>query len=240
MNWKEIFETHQLDFSELGKYKEKEGIKLFSDENEFSETKKWCEEYKLGFELLPIFTNAESDFVGVFTTGILKGKVACVNHGEIDFSPRFRSLKSFINSINNTPIEFDWQDLPLDCFDYPTKKELSQAEQEEDNEVLDECWNLIAQKNFVSSGNYELIAKSILNLTPYTNLEKVLCFLADENVFVQNQAIRVIGINHQYLPAKEEVREAARKAKNRLLWKQCYNGDFEKEKRSIWKRIFGR
>ncbi|MDR2921617.1 MAG: hypothetical protein LBV72_19910 [Tannerella sp.] len=239
MNWKEIFETHQLDYSILDKYQEKQGIKLFADEEYFIVEKNWCKEYKLGFELLPVFTNDESDFVGIYTTGLLKGKIACVDHDNIDFAPRFRNLASFIDRVNNTPIDFDWHDLPLDSFDYPSKKERPKYEQDSDDKIIVECWNLITKKELASNGNYELIAETILNLTPHTDLEKVLCFLDDENNFVRNKAIWLIGVYHQYLPAKEKVKEVARKTQNTLLWKQCYDGEFEKEKPSIWKRIFG-
>ena len=241
MNWKEIFKKHGLDYSELDKFQEKEGVKLFYDEESFSVEENWCKEYKLGFNLLPIFANDESDFVGIYTTGILKGKVACVNHDDIDFSPRFRTVKSFIDKINNTPIDYDWHDLPLDSFDYPTKKELSQTEREEDKRILIECWNLIERKEFVSESNYELIAETILNLTPQTDLEKVLCFLEDKNNFVQNKAIWLIGVYYQYISAKERVKEIVQKPtfQNKILFNQCYNGEFKSEKRSIWKRIFG-
>ena len=241
MNWKEIFKTHQLDFSELDKYQEKEGVKLHCDKEYFTVEENWCREYKLGFNLLPIFTNAESDFVGVYTTGILKGKVACVNHDDIDFAPRFRSLKSFIDKINDTAISYDWHDLPLDKFDYPTQNELSQTERSEDNKILAECWDIITKKEFVSDSNYELIAQTILNLTPFSEIEKVLCFLDDGNLFVQNKAIWLIGVYYQYLPAKEKIKEVLMKpkSKNEILWEKCYNGVFKKEKRGIWKRIFG-
>ena len=238
MNWKEMFEKHQLDYSELDKFQEKEGVKL-CNEDDFTANENWCKEYELGFNLLPIFTNDESDFVGIYTTGILTGKVACVTHDNIDFSPRFRSLKSFINTIAETQFTFDWQDLPLDSFDYPTKKELSQTKQEEDNKVLTECWNLIARNKFVSDDNYELVAKTIMHLTPYTNLENILCFLDDKNNFVQRKAIWLFGVYYQYLPAKEKIKEIVEKPtfKNGILLNQCYNGELKKQ--SLWKRIFG-
>ncbi|MCL2116544.1 MAG: hypothetical protein FWH29_10030 [Methanobrevibacter sp.] len=238
MNWKKIFKIYQLDYFALEKFQEKEGIKLFKDKTDFILTEKWCEEYKLGFNLLPLFTNNESDFVGVYTTGILKGKVACVNHDNIDFAPRFRNLKSFMAKINNSSIVFDWRELGLDSFDYPNKRELSQREKEEEDKILTECWNLIGKRNFISSCNYELIVGTILNLTYPTDLEKVLCFLDDENFFVQDKAIWIIGVFHQFLPAKEKVKKVAQKSNNRLLLEQCYNGEFKKENISIWKRIF--
>jgi len=95
MNWENICKKHQLDSDFLKEFTPKGNVRLMQEE-EFDTTQEWLSAYALGAELLPIFTNNESDFVAVYTTGLLKGKVALVIHDALDFTPVFSNIQSFL------------------------------------------------------------------------------------------------------------------------------------------------
>lgn len=84
------------------------------DENEREAILQWIRQCNLGFELLPLFSNQESDCVAIYTSGFLKGKVAIVRHDEAVFAPQFKSLDSFLKAYEKVAKQtdfYDWEDI---------------------------------------------------------------------------------------------------------------------------------
>ena len=175
---------------------------MLMQEEEFTTTQQWLSAYSLGAQLLPIFTNNESDFAAVYTTGLLKGKVALLIHDALDFTPAFSSIQSFLKVIEQYNFD-DWYNIPKTQCDYPIKEE-SQAEPY----LLKECWKQIEANQFSSHEEKILICKTAISLTPPSQLNKLLVFL--ESPFTDNPqhreitewAIYCLAVAHQYIPAK--------------------------------------
>ena len=201
MNWESICQKHQVDTNFLKEFTPVGNVMLMQEE-EFTTTQQWLSAYSLGAQLLPIFTNNESDFAAVYTTGLLKGKVALLIHDALDFTPAFSSIQSFLKVIEQYNFD-DWYNIPKTQCDYPIKEE-SQAEPY----LLKECWKQIEANQFSSHEEKILICKTAISLTPPSQLNKLLVFL--ESPFTDNPqhreitewAIYCIAVAHQYIPAK--------------------------------------
>lgn len=230
MYWENICKKHQLDSDFLKEFTPKGNVMLMQEE-EFATTQEWLSAYSLGAELLPIFTNNESDFVGVYTTGLLKGKVALVIHDALDFTPIFSSIQSFLKVIEQYNFD-DWYNIPKTDCDYPIKEE-NQAEPN----LLKECWKQIETNEFSSSEEKILICKMAISLTPPSQLDKLLLFLKSpftdkpEHREIVEWAIYNLGVTHQYIPAKELITNliATKPYKHYPYKAQLYKGAFTKK-----------
>jgi len=70
-------------------------------------------------EVLPLWTDDSSNYVGVYMFGPQTGKVCFINHEEIDLSPVYPNVHTFIKIISENS-ESDWYELPTH---YPLSKE---------------------------------------------------------------------------------------------------------------------
>lgn len=230
MYWENICKKHQLDSDFLKEFTPKGNVMLMQEE-EFATTQEWLSAYSLGAELLPIFTNNESDFVGVYTTGLLKGKVALVIHDALDFTPIFSSIQSFLKVIEQYNFD-DWYNIPKTDCDYPIKEE-NQAEPN----LLKECWKQIETNEFSSSEEKVLICKMAISLTPPSQLDKLLLFLKSpftdkpEHREIVEWAMYNLRVTHQYIPAKELITNliATKPYKHYPYKAQLYKGAFTKK-----------
>jgi hypothetical protein len=230
MNWESICQKHQLDTNFLKEFTPVGNVMLMQEE-EFALTQEWLSAYALGAELLPIFTNNESDFVGVYTTGLLKGKVALVIHDDLDFTPVFSSIQSFLKIIQEYNFD-DWYNIPKTECDYPIKEE-NQAEPN----LLKECWKQIEANQFSSSEEKILICKMAISLTPPSQLNKLLVFVKSpftdkpEHREIVEWAMYCLGVTHQYIPAKDLITTliATKPYKHYPYKAQLYKGAFTKK-----------
>ena len=230
MNWESICKKYQLDSDFLKEFTPKGNVRLMQEE-ELSTTQEWLSAYSLGAELLPIFTNNESDFVAVYTTGLLKGKVALVIHDALDFNPVFNSIQSFLKVIQEYNFD-DWYNIPKTDCDYPIKEE-NQAEPN----LLKECWKQIETDEFSSSEEKILICKMAISLTPPSQLDKLLVFLKSpftdkpEHREIVEWAMYCLGVTHQYIPAKDPITNliATKPYKHYPYKAQLYKGAFTKK-----------
>lgn len=227
MNWESICQKHQVDTNFLKEFTPVGNVMLMQEE-EFTTTQQWLSAYSLGAQLLPIFTNNESDFAAVYTTGLLKGKVALLIHDALDFTPAFSSIQSFLKVIEQYNFD-DWYNIPKTQCDYPIKEE-SQAEPY----LLKECWKQIEANQFSSHEEKILICKTAISLTPPSQLNKLLVFL--ESPFTDNPqhreitewAIYCLAVAHQYTPAKGTITTliATKPYKHYPYKPQLYKGAF--------------
>ena len=234
-----LLETKGIDPLPLQQFKPYGGVVLM-DDKEREETLEWIAQCDLGFELLPLFSNQESDCVAIYTTGFLKGKMVIVRHDEAVFAPEFRSLDSFLKAYEKAakqPDFYDWEDIEVYNYDYPITEE-KQAEPV----VLQECWQRIKAANFTSDVQKEMIQIMAIWLTPPSQLDTLLPFVQKEtafkeSLFVITYAIDTLGITHQYEPARPLIAELLKTGRfaNYYRRNELYQGAFKVEETQIGK-----
>ena len=234
-----LLETKGIDSQPLQYFKPRGGV-ILMDDNEREEILQWIAQYDLGFELLPLFSNQESDCMAIYTTGFLKGKVVIVRHDEAVFAPTFRSLDSFLKAYEKAAKQadfYDWDDIEEE--DYPITKE-----NEAEPIVLQECWQYIKAANFISDVQKETIQTMTIWLTPPSQLDSLLPFVQKEfalkeTLFVVAYAIDALGITHQYTPAKPLIAELlkTRRFANYYRRDSLYHGEFKVKETLIGKMV---
>ena len=168
------------------------------DEDEFKEAQEYFSEFLVYQFLVAFMTDDTSAYWCVYVDGPLKNMVCYVSHEELDLAPRFRSLSSFINTINNQPQCYGMQDLEDRFFDFPSRQE--SANYLQDKEIIGALYNALA----AAADDDQLrtqTAFAIMALTSPTDIETIIYpFLADEDMYVQERAIALLGF-HAYKPA---------------------------------------
>ena len=232
-----LLEIKGIDPLPLQNFKPYGGV-ILMDYNEREVTLQWVRQCNLGFELLPLFSNQESDCVAIYTSGFLKGKVTIVRHDEAVFAPQFKSLDSFLKAYEKAAKQtdfYDWEDIEEE--DYPITEE-NQAEPI----VLQECWQHIKAADFISDIQKETIQTMAIWLTPPSELDTLLPFVQKEfalkeNMSVVAYAIDTLGIIHQYAPAKPLIAELlkTRRFANYYRRNELYHGEFKLKETLIGK-----
>ena len=232
-----LLEIKGIDPLPLQNFKPYGGV-ILMDDNEREVTLQWIRQCNLGFELLPLFSNQESDCVAIYTSGFLKGKVTIVRHDEAVFAPQFKSLDSFLKAYEKAAKQtdfYDWEDIEEE--DYPITEE-NQAEPI----VLQECWQHIKAADFISDIQKETIQTMAIWLTPPSELDTLLPFVQKEFALKENMsivayAIDTFGIIHQYAPAKPLIAELlkTRRFANYYRRNELYHGEFELKETLIGK-----
>ena len=232
-----LLEIKGIDPLPLQNFKPYGGV-ILMDDNEREVTLQWIRQCNLGFELLPLFSNQESDCVAIYTSGFLKGKVAIVRHDEAVFAPQFKSLDSFLKAYEKAAKQtdfYDWEDIEEE--DYPITEE-NQAEPI----VLQECWQHIKAADFISDIQKETIQTMAIWLTPPSELDTLLPFVQKEFALKENMsivayAIDTLGIIHQYAPAKPLIAELlkTRRFANYYRRNELYHGEFKLKETLIGK-----
>ena len=234
-----LLETKGIDPQPLQDFRPRGGVILMSDK-EREVTLKWIAQYNLDFELLPLFSNQESDFVAIYTTGFLKGKVVIVRHDEGVFAPQFRCLDSFLKAYQKAAMQanfYDWEDIEVYDYDYPITEE-KQAEPA----IWQECWQRIEANHFTSDVQKEAIQTMAIWLTPPSQLDTLLPFVQKEtafkeSLFVITYAIDTLGITHQYEPARPLIAELLMTGRFADYYRrnELYQGAFKVEETQIGK-----
>ena len=224
-----LLEIKGIDPQPLQDFKPHGGV-ILMDDNEREVILEWITQCNLGFELLPLFSNQESDCVAIYTTGFLKGKVVIVRHDEGVFAPQFRSLDAFLKAYEKAAMQadfYDWED--IETYDYPITKE-----EEAEPVVLQECWQRIKANDFISDVQKETIQIMAICLTPPSQLDTLLPFIQKEfalkeDMSVVAYAIDALGITHQYEPAKPLITELlkTRRFANYYRRDELYRGEFK-------------
>ena len=234
-----LLETKGIDPQPLQDFRPRGGV-IFMSDKEREVTLKWIAQYNLDFELLPLFSNQESDFVAIYTTGFLKDKVVIIRHDEGVFAPQFRSLDSFLKAYEKAAMQadfYDWEDIEVYDYDYPITEE-EQAEPV----VLQECWQRIKAANFTSDVQKEAIQTMAIWLTPPSQLDTLLPFVQKEtafkeSLFVITYAIDTLGITYQYEPARPLIAELLKTGRFADYYRrnELYQGAFKVEETQIGK-----
>lgn len=234
-----LLETKGIDPQPLQDFRPRGGV-IFMSDKEREVTLKWIAQYNLDFELLPLFSNQESDFVAIYTTGFLKDKVVIIRHDEGVFAPQFRSLDSFLKAYEKAAMQadfYDWEDIEVYDYDYPITEE-EQAE----TAIWQECWQRIEANHFTSDVQKEAIQTMAIWLTPPSQLDTLLPFVQKEtafkeSLFVITYAIDTLGITYQYEPARPLIAELLKTGRFADYYRrnELYQGAFKVEETQIGK-----
>lgn len=151
-------------------------------------------------EVLPLWTDDSSNYVGVYMFGPLTGKVCFINHEEIDLSPVYPNVQTFIKILLENSAS-DWYELPTH---YPLSKEhTDELQLMQDVQAIKELKNLLKNPELDEDKRTQYLF-SIMAITPYTQLDEIIPLLEDTNMWVQERAAEILGF-HRYLPAKEKL-----------------------------------
>ncbi|MGE7112536.1 hypothetical protein [Lysinibacillus sp. NPDC047702] len=151
-------------------------------------------------EVFPLWTDNDSNYVGVYMFGSLTGKVCFINHEEIDLSPVYPNVQTFIKILLENH-ESDWYELPKY---YPMSKEHTDVLLlRQDVQAIIELKNLLKNPELDEEKRTQYMF-SIMALTPYTQLHEIIPLLEDMDMWVQERAAEILGF-HRYLPAREKL-----------------------------------
>ena len=151
-------------------------------------------------EVLPLWTDDSSNYVGVYMFGPQTGKVCFINHEEIDLSPVYPNVHTFIKILLENS-ESDWYELPTH---YPLSKDhTDELQVKQDVQAIKELKNLLKNPELDEDKRTQYLF-SIMAITPYTQLDEIIPLLEDSNMWVQERAAEILGF-HRYLPAKEKL-----------------------------------
>lgn len=198
------FDIKEEDINKLEYFKSRDGFCLLEG-SEFDKMLKYFEQYEIYRNLIPIMTDNNSNYWCLYVSGLLKGMVCYMSHDELSLEPRFKNITKFVYTINKNPEAYDFNELDVRVFDYPTEK----------NEI-----DLVNRKQIISGLLSELestaedkeelrqqLAFSIITLVKNDEIESyVYPFLKDKDMYIQERAIDVIGY-HKYTPARDKLIE---------------------------------
>lgn len=195
-------------------------LALYADHNGMPASKEWLpmrlmslEEVidfhkvvlEYGWDLwgLRIFwTDDNSNYAGLYITGPLEGKVCWIDHGEIDPTPVYASVHSFLRTqLESLPKEIDWDEFPRD---YPALQPSSDLERiAQDKQIIETLRTL-----YESSEEDERIynAYCIMALTPYEQIDTLLDFTYDADSEIQARVCDILG-QRRYEPALDRIAE---------------------------------
>lgn len=177
--------------------------------------------------LVPLFSDDNSNYAAVYVGGPMKNKICYLDHEETDISPVFRSINSFVQAIRQNP-ESGWCDIPRD---YPVLlEELETNRTSDDLRVIEEIRNFINKENELDENYRANLLFCIMALTPKSNLNEIIKYLYDEDMWVQERACRVLGY-HKYEPATEHLKKVMENGMHngKLAAKRALN-EIKKEK----------
>lgn len=190
------------DIRNLETFASRDGFVLL-DEDEFREMQEYFSEFPVYQFLVPFMTDDTAAYWCVYADGPLKNMVCYVSHEELDLAPRFRSLSSFIDAIRNQPQRHGMAELEDRFFDFPSRQESPTSWQ--DQEIIGALYNALAAATDDDQQRTQT-AFAIMALTSPSNIETIIYpFLADEDMYVQERAIALLGF-HAYKPAVAKLR----------------------------------
>ncbi|MFD2333597.1 HEAT repeat domain-containing protein [Cohnella sp. GCM10020058] len=154
-------------------------------------------------DLLPLWENSGGDYIAIYRSGPLDGKICVMSHEETDLTPRWRNVISLLERMDADP-EGEWRDW---TFDYPTPEDSPGEQLEGDRETVEQLWPLWKQEDDEDIRCQTAFA--IVGLTPKADLAQLLVLLEDEDMYVQERACERLGEEH-FTAAEEPLRELAR------------------------------
>jgi hypothetical protein len=197
---KEVLTTGGIasaDIDKLEAFESRDGFMVL-DKDECEDMREYLRSYPVYQFLVPYTTDGNSNYWCLYVNGPLKNMTCYLSHEEADLSPRFRSLSSFIDAINTHPGSCDMQDFGEDVFDFPSRQVSPSYSQ--DQEIIGALYHDLTVETDDDQRRAQT-AFAIMALASPTDIETIIYpFLEDEDMYVQERAIALLGF-HAYQPA---------------------------------------
>ncbi len=192
---------------------------------DFDGMREWSEEFLP--EVCLLWSNRNCNYAGVYTSGLLKGKVCIVDHEEEMYAPLFRSINSFIAAVVSNKLDdlYNQDMLSVDWADYPSIN-ASEEEKDSDFEIVKA---IIEQIDNDPEIDYYRNGMVVCYLMPDTHLDLLKPFLYREDMWVQEVACYVLA-SHNYKPAIEWLKEISEIGKGNEKFAATRSLKYMKEK----------
>jgi hypothetical protein len=164
-------------------------------------------EYAPPPEVKFFWTDDESNYAGVYMSGVLAGKVCLYDHEGTDFAPRFRSVTTFydgllklIDSIEDPEEHLPaWYEIPSD---YPLLKDAPETDADDLQLALEfaKQFEVIADRSYETRRIRHTLGFTAMNLLPFSASDKLLPFTKNSDMWIQAYACELLG-KRRYLPA---------------------------------------
>jgi hypothetical protein len=156
------------------------------------------------------WTDDNSNYLGVYMDGLLRGWLVCLDHEEPMLTPAFRSLGSFMTSLLASAPGIAFEDGA--AYDLPGVPRQIPA-------IQDDPKQMAADRELVSAFRrlYEhehdddarrLYAMCAICLTPVADTDQVLSFLDDQDMWTPESAVRILELRH-YKEGVEQLEKLA-------------------------------
>ena len=174
----------------------------------FDELIQYRDEFGLPDTVFPLIDCGGSNYIGIHTSGTLKNKICFIDHEEMDVTPVFRNVQQLLSAITAAPECYDYRDIPVASFDYPSLPGLAEPWLTADRADVAALWQ---QYNIAAERTQ--LAFAILALTPYDDVAPLIPWLNNKDMYIQERAIRIFGF-HRYAPVKQQLEELTTKAQH--------------------------
>lgn len=202
--------THEFDPAVLGNWPS-QALEVVKD-NELSEMQQYFAQFSIYQHLLPIATDNQSNYWCLYVAGMLRGMVCFLSHEEADLTPVFRSLPRFITAVQQHPDAAEPADFPTVALDFPLYM-ASGSVLVGDSRLAAQLREALAAET--DEDVRQQLAFASMALTAPDELGTLYPFLDDEDMYVQERAIELLG-RHRYQPAFDHLQ--------RLLTAAAHNG----------------
>lgn len=142
-----------------------------------------------GLELRFFWTDDNSNYAGLFVGDPLEGRVCIIDHEDVDLSPDYRSLRSFLEVMLDAAAEgLDWCEMPTD---YPVDRTGLTPEVRPSSAIEQHADWAVAQSLIPDLGSRtdddrkRYLTYCIMALTPPDHANDLLLFMDDENMWMQ-------------------------------------------------------
>jgi hypothetical protein len=153
-------------------------------------------------ELGTFWTDDNSNYAGVFTSGPLAGRVFMIDHEETRPEPCWRSVESFYDALLDArDAELDWSELATD---YPREPD---DQSPADDALASQLFALHQEQPHSATGQRAVYRA--LALSSATHAEQVMSLLWSENMWIQERAVEVLG-HWRWEPAVASIVEVVR------------------------------
>lgn len=162
----------------------------FMELGEIQEMLTFTSQIEVFHDILLLWTDDESNYIGVFYKGPLSYRICAVRHEETDISPMFCDLSSFLMQWEQRPSAM-WSEWRRD---YPATLEYSVAEKQMqlDVECIIELQSRLQQMDIDDDLRCQWLY-CIMALTPAQQLHTLYQYVQDEDMYVQERACEILG-----------------------------------------------
>jgi len=159
------------------------------------------------YEARYFWTDDNSNYAGVFVSGPMQDMVTFADHENINPDPVFRNTRNFLNAMLNSPADADWTELQAEVPELQPGTPRQRASDLATREVLLDM--------LLSAPEEEILRlkSAVITLTPFDLTAEILPYLSDEDMFVQEDACKLLG-KRRFMPALDALFQVAQAGKH--------------------------